>query len=410
MPRRFGGNRGAWRPSPRRASRFERPNSARSRVHGGTTALRVPRSFLQQCRAVLVAVAVLGLVTRSAAQDTEERAPGLDRVRVEYRAPSECPDVEAFKRLVSSRVSETWEAAPGELARRFVVEVTSLEGTYAATAEVADERGERAVKTVSGAECAHVVDGIALVTALAIQSRGGNDEPPASDAADAPAAEPPSPAPGSAASAARTPSPVAAPASAAAGDGAQARAFRAQPPSGHARGSPFSAGLRVSARAALATGVGPSPAAGAELGIVLEPGGARLGVVLQAFRSGRTEAHGITARFELLSARVEGCPLALVLTDWASLEPCPFAALGVMTGQAFEDPPAAIRGERGSAPWYAAGGFGRAVGRFGSLIVEVEALLGAPLRRERFYVERGGETYQVPTIYGAVAVGLGVRF
>jgi hypothetical protein len=99
-----------------------------------------------------------------------------------------------------------------------------------------------------------------------------------------------------------------------------------------------------------------------------------------------------------------------VLADWASVEPCPFAELGVITGEAFEDPPTVIRGERGSAPWYAAGGFGRAVGRFGWLVVELEALLGAPLRRERFYVERGDQIHRVPAYYGAVAAGVGVRF
>jgi hypothetical protein len=325
----------------------------------------------------------------------------LEKVRIEYRAPPECPDVDAFKDLVASRVSANWEAAPGEFARRVVVHVSSVEGRYTATVELAGDAGAQGAKTVSGAVCANVVDGIALATALAIEPRGRDGQAPSDGG---PVTSPPADRPADTATALE---PVAPPASAA------LQEPRAKPDSPAPSTAPKSwrlSGVRLSARALLATGVGPAAAGGAALGIVFEARGARLGVSLQGWRTGRIEAQGVRARFERLSARLDGCPIVLALSEWATLEPCPFVELGVVAGEAFEDPPAVIRGNRGSAPWYAAGGLGRLVGRFGQFVVELEGAAGGPLRRERFYVEGGDEIHRVPAYYGAFAGGLGVVF
>jgi hypothetical protein len=340
----------------------------------------------KQGRAAAVALAGVCFSTPAAAQSGELAAAQLEKVRIEYRAPPECPDVDAFKHLVRNRVLADWEAAPGEFARRVVVDVSSTEGQYTATVELADEAGSRGAKTVSGAVCANVVDGIALATALAIEARGQDGQEPTEVGPRAAA-----PLPASASPEERRPEP--------------------DPPRPvAATGGWRLSGLRLSARALLATGIGPTLAGGAALGIVIETRGARLGVALQGWRTGRMEVRDVRARFERLSARVEGCPLVLALSGWASVEPCPFVELGVVTGEAFEDPPAVIRGNRGSAPWYAAGGLGRLVGRFGRFVVELEGAAGAPLRRERFYVEGGDEIHRVPAYYGAFAAGLGVRF
>jgi hypothetical protein len=348
-----------------------------------------------------VALAGVCFSTPAAAQSDELAVAQLEKVRIEYHAPSECPDVDAFKHLVRNRVLADWEAGPGEFARRVVVDVSSIEGQYTATVELADEAGSRGAKTVSGAVCANVVDGIALATALAIEARGQDGQeptevgpvtsPPADGPADTATARAAAPLPASASPAERRPEP--------------------DPPRPvAATGGWRLSGLRLSARALLATGIGPTVAGGAALGIVIETRGARLGVALQGWRTGRMEVRDVRARFERLSARVEGCPIVLALSGWASVEPCPFVELGVVTGEAFEDPPAVIRGNRGSAPWYAAGGLGRLVGRFGRFVVELEGAAGAPLRRERFYVEGGDEIHRVPAYYGAFAAGLGVRF
>jgi hypothetical protein len=356
--------------------------------------------FSKLCRAAAaVAVAVVCFPAQAAAPPGELAIAQLEKVRIEYRAPPECPDASAFKGLVSSRVLANWEAAPDEFARRVVVVVSGVEGDYTATVELADEAGAQGAKTVSGAVCANVVDGIALATALAIEPRGKDgQEPwdagvtpadrPAADAATAPAAVPPP-------------------------TGATPREQQAEPDSPAPSAAPDGfrlSGVRLGARALLATGVGPKVAGGAALGIVFEARRARLGLALQGWRTGRLETRGVRARFERLSLRVDGCPIMLAFSEWMTVEPCPFVELGVVAGEAFEDPPAVVRGNRGSAPWYAAGGLGRLVGRFGRFVVELEGAAGAPLRRERFYVERGDEIHRVPAYYGAFAAGLGVIF
>lgn len=291
---------------------------------------------------------------------------------------------------------EGWEAAPEELARRIHVAVSGAPGSYVATIEFVDEGGERVARAVRGANCSEVVDGIAFVTALAIQSRV-NEALDRSEPVTMPDASP-----------ANVPAPVA-PATPIVR--AQAAPEPEAPPTRRAlakQRSPL--GLRVSARAALATGTGPDVSPGAALGVVYEWGYSRLGVALQGFWGGRVESLGVEARFERYSVRVEGCPFALVLADGASVEPCPFVDLGSITGEAFEDPPAVVSGYPDSAFWLAAGGVGRLVGRFGAVAVELEALLGIPLVRESFYVQGGDVVYRVPAVHGAVAVGIGVRF
>jgi hypothetical protein len=345
-------------------------------------------------------MAVVCASAQAAAQQDELALAQLEKVRIEYRAPPECPDVEAFKGLVRSRVLADWEAVPGEFARRVVVDVSGVEGEYTATVELADEEGARGAKTVSGAICANVVDGIALATALAIEPRGKDAQEPSEAEPETSSADRPTDTP---------PAPVAVPPATAATH-QEPRAEADSPPPVAALDGWRLSGVRLSARALLATGVGPAAAGGAALGLVFETRSARFGVALQGWRTGRIEARGVRARFERLSARLDGCPIVLALSKWATVEPCPFVEVGVTAGEAFEEPPAVIRGSRGSAPWYAAGGLGRLVGRFGRIVVELEGAAGAPLRRERFYVEGGDEIHRVPAYYGAFAIGLGVVF
>jgi hypothetical protein len=290
---------------------------------------------------------------------------------------------------VGTRLAPGWEAAPDELARLADVVVSSADGLYLATIVIVDERGEPVTRAVRGSACSDVVDGMTLVTALAIRARVA--EAFAHSEALPPPAKP------------AESSPVPAPA-----------APRAVPSAPSERivetVRPKNSTSRVSGRAALTTGVGPGVAPGGALGIVLERGSARVGVAVQGFKTGRLVTRGTRARFELLSTRLEGCPWVLALSDWASIEPCPFADLGSITGEAIEDPPAVIHGERGSALWLSAGGLARAVGGFGAVTVELEGLGGFPLRRERFYLKGGEVVYRVPIAFAGASVGLGVRF
>jgi hypothetical protein len=342
--------------------------------------------------ASLIVASHLGFQRRAAAQDVPPAAPAPEKTRLDYHAPAECPDADAFKVLIGSRVPGGWEAAPEELARRIDVTIARVEDHYVAALELVDERGVRVAREVSGKLCSDAMDGIALVAALAIQARAEDAAATTTHAvAPVPAPAPPAPPPAPPAPSARAASPPAA------------------SPVERARAEPHS-GLRVSARAALTTGLGLTAAPGAGLGVVYERWNARLGLALQGFWTGRVEARGVPVRFQLLAARLEGCPFVLGLTHWASLEPCPFAEVGSVTGEAFVAPPAVYRGFPGSALWASVGGAGRLVGRLGAIALELEALFGVPLARERFYVEGGDELHRLPALYAGVAAGLGVRF
>jgi hypothetical protein len=349
----------------------------------------VPRFLLQPSRLVVGIIAcLLGYPFRAVAQDLEFGAPVPERTRLEYRAPAECPDAEAFKALIRSRVPADWEAAPGELARRIDVTIARVDDRYVASIEFVDEGGERVAREVSGRVCSDATDGIALVTALAIHAGAADTfDDTGHTVAPFPEKPPVEPPP----ERARAATPPAAPRVEPAAD---------QPP----------VGLRVSARAALTTSLGLTAAPGAALGIVYERWNARFGVALQGFWTGQVEARTVPVRFQLLAARLEGCPFVLVIARWATVEPCPFADLGAVTGEAFAHPPAVFRGFPGSALWLSLGGAGRLVGEFGALAIELEALFGVPLPRERFYVEGGDELHRLPGLYGGAAAGIGVRF
>lgn len=368
---------------------------------------RVPRPSLKLRRAAGLAAAFLGLNAAAAAQ-TELAAAPSGGLQIEYRAPPNCPDIEAFKALVRARVPVAWEeSASPRFERRVLVQVSEAEERFTATVQLADRGGaEHGAKTVSGNLCRQVVDAAALVTAIAIQS----PTPPEDQASVDPVATVPEPPVGAAAATTTAPSGQAAettPRPRTARDEPRSGAAREQRSSRRARPS---LGLRVSGRALLAAGIVPKGAPGAGVGIVFEPRRARLGLALQGFRTGRVEARGVEARFQLLTARLDGCPFVLSLSGWASVEPCAFAEVGMLSGEGFENPPTVVRGKRGTSPWYSTGGAARAVGRWGWLVVELEGLLGVPLRRERFYVERGEEIHRVRPYYGTLGAGLGIRF
>jgi hypothetical protein len=350
----------------------------------------VPRLLSHPSRCALtVAVFTLGLHVQATAEDGELGVPRPEKIRLEYQAPAECPDAGTFKALVLARAPVGWEAAPDELARRIDVVIAIVEGRHVATIEFVDEQGERVRRAVQGARCSDVVDGISLVTALAIQ--GAKDD---ALGLSAPVAEPSPAQPTSPPAPATIPRP---------------RPPRVVPPAARTIDEP-PAGLRVTGRAGLTSALGLSAAPGAGVGVVYERWTARIGVALQGFWTGRVVASGVPARFELLAARLEGCPYVLVLAPWAAVEPCPFAELGTVTGEAFEAPPEVSRGFPGRALWISAGAVGRLVGQLGAVTVELEALGGAPFRRERFHVENGAQVHRLPALYGSVAFGLGVRF
>ena len=352
--------------------------------------------------------------------------PAGEKVRLVYRADPGCPDAEAFRTAVARRVSTDWEASPEELARRIDIGVARLGDGYVATIELLDAQGRRLRRAVRGRDCGDVVNGIALVTALAIEARLDEavhqSEPvtaTASPAAVAPALAAPVPAAPAAA-------PPAAPAPAAPAPAAPAPAAPAAPapeagtvpavtetavPASDEASVPLH--WRAGVRGGFVSGIAPRLAPGLGIAGMLERGALRLGLSVFGFSSGHLTEAGVEARFDLLTSRFEACPVAFELGAWLALEPCASFEVGVLSGRGYSNPPTVAEGQSGRSPWLTPGALGRLVGSFGQLVVELEGSARFPLSREEFYVvTEAGRTsvHEVPRTSFGAAIGVGLRF
>jgi hypothetical protein len=326
---------------------------------------------------VILALGTRVASARAAEADSE---PPKERIALVYSAPEECPAGDAFRAEVRERASGDWEARPDELARRISVTVTKRGDEYVASIEFLTAEGETVTRSLGGKGCGDVVDGIALVTALAIQSRV--EEALARSEPVTPKAPPPvsKPAP-------RVVSPPPA---------------RPKPPR--------STRLRFGAAARAASGTGPDVSFGPAAFGAVEWQKTRFGLVLGALWSGSVTAGGVPAHFRRLSARVDGCPYAFG-TPKLALEPCAFFEAGSLHGQG--DSSAGLSNPSGgSSPWLVPGGLLRLVTGFAPVVVELELGGGVTLVRQQFGVVVDGKehpTFTVPKGVFDAALGLGFR-
>ena len=371
----------------------------------------MPRQFVKAYRYFAVAAAASWPCTAAIAQpQAPPHDAGLEKVGLQYRAPAQCPDEASFVELVRKRLATDWQPSARDLARPIKVVVAKVHEEYVATAEFETLEGRRLARAVRGRDCREVVNGIALITALAMQSRIDQvpdkgqpmDRAAQGRTADEPVVAPP-PAqhtvPGSSAEPI-APTPA-----------ASATSIVPGAPWEYG-GRPTSA--RLSARGALAMGVGPKTTPGLAVGTTIEHGISRVGLALQGFWSGRIAASGYPARFGLLAGRVEGCPIAVNHDGAIVLEPCLFIEAGVLSGQGIRGATLDIS-DGGSSPWIAPGIVGRLVGGVGQLVLELEVAGRFPLRREEFYVEHSAGNpaqivHEVPAFVLSSALGAGVRF
>ena len=398
------------------------------------------RSLLLFAGAALVALGGLHAPSVSAQSNDGRGAESAnvragEKVRLAYRGLSECPDAAAFRAAVARRLTGAWEASPGELARQIDIVVSRVDDGYVATIALLDAEGQRLRRAVRGRDCGDVVNGIALVTALAIESRideAVESSEPATASASAPTAASDS-APTAASDSAPPAAPSARGSNAPASPGttevppasapvvvAPALATGSGQPSEGSASEAASTPLawRAGVRAGFASGMAPQLAPGVALTGMLERGAARFGLSLFGFSSGRVIESGVEARFDLLAARLEGCPLAFEVTGSLSLEPCVSFEAGVLSGRAYSDPPTVEKAQSGAAPWLAPGALARLVLSFGQVVVELEGAARFPLRREEFYVdsesESGDDTrttvHEVPATSFGAALGVGLRF
>jgi hypothetical protein len=311
---------------------------------------------------------------------SSEAAPTSERIALAYEAPAECPGEQAFRAEVRERASGDWEARPGELARRITVSITSSGEGYLASVAFLDRHGVRILRSLSGQRCADVVNGIALVTALAIQSR--IEEALSKSEPAQPKAEP---------SAAPKPTTSTAPPASAA--------------------PPRDTRVRFGAAARVASGTGPDASFGPLVFAALEWRRARLGLGFSALFSGRVTESGLSAHYRRLSGRIDGCPYAFGSRTFA-LEPCAFFEAGSLRGQGVASAELSTTSS-GAAPWLVPGVLLRLVSGWGPAVVELEVGGGPPLIRERYGVTVDGlpqTKFRVPAFAFDGALGLGLRF
>lgn len=135
----------------------------------------------------------LVFLASAAAAQSESKSP--EKVRVAYEASAGCPGSDVFLAQVRERVGTGWEAPPNVLARTIEVRVTGGGDRSIARIDFVDENQQPITRVVTAKTCDEVVTGIALVTALAIESRiaeavGKSEPAPATDST-APASEVP---------------------------------------------------------------------------------------------------------------------------------------------------------------------------------------------------------------------------
>jgi hypothetical protein len=167
--------------------------------------------------------------------------------------------------------------------------------------------------------------------------------------------------------------------------------------------------FRFGAASVTSTGVGPSAAFGPALFAAVEFAGPRLGLSGSALWSGLVHTGGVPARFQRLSARVDGCPLALG-RGALSFEPCVFMELGTLHGHGSSTAEVASKG--GSSLWVAPGLITRLLGRLDPVVLVLELHGGVPLSRQRFGVvtdDQPQSSFKVPAVVLGGELGVGVR-
>ena len=268
------------------------------------------RTGIRKTRAVALALCLLARVAGAAPTETEP-------IRLEYTAPTGCPDASEFGRRVFERTSKARSAGDDETARTFVVVIETTGAETQGSMVVRQDGMSTVARRVSGKDCEEVARALALATALAIDPEAALTAPEPSGVGDT------APGPGTTE---HTPEP-----------GPKDPGRRAdKPPEEGPRSSP--AGAR---RAALlfgpsaAFGPAPTPGFGASAAVewsspspVVLP--AAVGVELVFLTSAEHTVAGAGSSFDFVFARPYVCTLGLAFGADVGLVPCIGGALGAV--------------------------------------------------------------------------------
>jgi hypothetical protein len=328
----------------------------------------------------------LALTTFGVATARPEPVRPPERVRISYVAPAQCPDQAAFEAGVSDRLNRAWRAAPGELARTIRVVVTEEGGLLVARMAFTDATGRPVSRAVSAERCEEVVSGIALVTALAIQSQVFGEQ--------------------AAASASAAPTASTGPAvRLAAGAPTSLSSPPRQPPTSRPSALAHDVGLRFG----VADQLGPRLATGVGalwgIGPVAHPSFVRL--VADWYDTRTMVRAGGKARFQLLAGRLEVCPVRLGLSRSLVLPACAGVEAGVLIA---EGKGGVVNPKTLDFAWVAAVLAPRVRLELGHVFAELVAEERFPLARRTFKFRPNSFVNEIPYVaFGAVAT-VGLRF
>jgi hypothetical protein len=318
---------------------------------------------------------------------------------LDYVADAGCPERATFTALVQAQLDEAHEPRP--LARAHA-SVSLRRHASGATArfELLRDDGTHYWRELAGESCDEAAQGLAFVLAYAL---GGGDpeNSPSPEIAPKNAAPEPAPEARKEAPAPVTATPEPAPPAPASVSNARRSRWR------------FGFGVQLGAR----TGLGPiwTPV---ESGLVE----ARLSgdsVVAPALRAAVVHAEPITridrfgsSEFSWLAARLEACPLQLVVVAQLRLLPCVGTHLGQITAAGQPNSEANASGRRADQLWVDALGAVRLeLSLLRVLLVEAQGDLLVPLTPYRFAFDNPDTSvYQVPSLALAGFVGLGAHF
>jgi hypothetical protein len=328
------------------------------------------------------------LVASTFEASAAQAEPAEEVVRFDYRAPAGCPDSGAFVGHVQARTARARLGAPHELARTFVVEVQMEASGASARLTFTDAQGGSVVRAVRGETCGEVVSAIALVTALAIEAGPSENE-------ETPRAAPRAPA------AVTEPEPERAP------PRESPRALRAPEPDTVVWSAGLETGVTSWLGPPLTTGIGVFADVGAYAGA-----SGRL-TLLGALSSELVPRDATTYRrgdFTALLARIEGCPVAVVLGAGFRVLPCVAVGLGALRG---EGDSLSVEPVKSSTIFWAdlVPALRLDWTLSDTLVFFTEGELGVPLVRHSFYLDGPRQdVFVVPALGVGAAFGVAWRF
>jgi hypothetical protein len=331
---------------------------------------------LRKCGPISIWLAGALSVTALARAETEA-------IRIEYRAPPECPSAAEFRAQVFQRATSARLASDGDAAARTFVVSIERRGEGVAGSLVVRESGASGAREVAGAQCGAVATVLALATALAIDPRAsGLSQEPAEKQAAAPAP------------------PVA------------ATVGLAPEPSSDEPSERTSARLSAALGPSLESGVGPRLSLGGA--VQLEWHSARQGSPLSAFgvelawlEAPAYGVNGASSSFRFLLARPVLCSFELAPVSVFSVSPCLGVELGAVTGSGADLPAPSTE----TRLWAAGDALLRArLSASDAWFVELDGVLVLPFTRYNFvFREPDTQIYRVPTLAFSAGLRLGAR-